>query len=299
MQFTMTGAGGFIGEPLAHGLLADRHALHVLGRSRPVHLPGGVAFFRWDALREEPPLAGIDGSHAVIHLAGEPVAQRWTPRVKARIRSSRVEGTRRLVAAIAKAGRKPAVLVCASAIGYYGSRGDEILTEDSKPGAGFLPEVCVAWENAAREAEKLGLRVVNLRIGVVLGHGGGALARMLPPFRMGLGGPIGSGNQWMSWVHRDDLVALIRFAAELPALQGPVNATAPNPVTNAVFTRELAAALRRPAFLPTPPAVLRLLFGEMAEVLLASQRVVPVAAESAGFRFRYPQVGMALRNSVS
>jgi uncharacterized protein (TIGR01777 family) len=271
----------------------------VLGRSRPVHLPGGVAFFRWDALREEPPLAGIDGSHAVIHLAGEPVAQRWTPRVKARIRSSRVEGTRRLVAAIAKAGRKPAVLVCASAIGYYGSRGDEILTEDSKPGAGFLPEVCVAWENAAREAEKLGLRVVNLRIGVVLGHGGGALARMLPPFRMGLGGPIGSGNQWMSWVHRDDLVALIRFAAELPALQGPVNATAPNPVTNAVFTRELAAALRRPAFLPTPPAVLRLLFGEMAEVLLASQRVVPVAAESAGFRFRYPQVGMALRNSVS
>ena len=194
MQITLTGAGGFVGATLAHALLADGHTLHVLGRARPRGLPAEVAFSAWDALGGDPPVESVEGAGAVVHLAGEPVAQRWTPRVKERIRASRVDGTRRLVAAIGKAGRKPRVLVCASATGYYGSRGDEILVEDSKPGTGFLSEVCVEWERAAGLAAEEGLRVVTLRIGLVVGRGGGALRRMLPVFRLGLGGPIGRAS---------------------------------------------------------------------------------------------------------
>jgi uncharacterized protein (TIGR01777 family) len=194
---------------------------------------------------------------------------------------------------MARLPRKPAVLICASATGYYGSRGDETLDESSAPGSGFLADVCRAWESEALAAEALGMRVVRMRTGVVLDPGGGALPRMLPPFRMGAGGRLGSGRQWMPWIHRDDLTALFRFALD-GSLAGAVNAVAPDPATNASFTRALARALGRPALIPVPAFALRALFGEMAGMLLDSQRVVPRQAEAAGFRFRFPQLESAL-----
>lgn len=237
----------------------------------------------------------FEGTDAVVHLAGEPIAQRWTRTVRERIRSSRVEGTRAVVEAMHRARRRPVVLVSASAIGYYGSRGDEELTENAAPGGDFLAQVGIEWERAAEAFEG---RVVTMRIAMVLGRGG-ALQKMLPPFRMGVGGRIGDGRQWVSWIHLDDLVSLIRFALENPRLSGPVNASAPEPVRNAEFTAELARALRRPAIVPVPKIVLRLMFGEMAEVLLASQRVLPQAAHEAGFGFRFPRIRDALRDIVS
>ena len=275
MRVAITGAGGFIGRRLVRSLNADGHSVAVIGRDPRA-------------------LAAVEGAEAMVHLAGEPVAQRWTAAARRRIRSSRMEGTRRLVEAMRSLSRPPAILVCASAIGIYGPRGDEILTEQSRPGEGFLATVCIEWENEAERAADLGVRVVKLRSGIVLGPDGGALAKMLPVFRMGLGGRLGSGDQWMSWIHAGDLIALIRHAIDFPALRGPVNATAPNPVTNSVFTESLANALGRPALLPVPAFALRWLYGEMSEVLLASQRVVPAAAEAGGFRFRYPQLGLAL-----
>jgi uncharacterized protein (TIGR01777 family) len=235
---------------------------------------------------------------AVIHLAGEPIAQRWTEAAKKRIYDSRVEGTRQLVNGLSAQSNRPRVLVCASAVGIYGSRGDEILTEKSPPGAGFLPRVAIGWEESARTGEALGIRVISLRFGMLLGHGG-ALAKLLPPFRLGAGGRLGSGRQWMSWIHIDDAVSLILFAIENTAgaaLRGSVNATAPHPVTNDEFTRRLAAALHRPAIFPVPAFALKLAFGEMSEVLLDSQRVLPTAAQAAGFHFQYPELAAALEN---
>jgi uncharacterized protein (TIGR01777 family) len=243
-----------------------------------------------------PPAESLAGVDAVVHLAGEPVAQRWTAAARGRIRRSRVEGTRNLMEGLAKLLRPPRVVVCASAVGYYGSRGDEVLSEASLPGEGFLPEVCVAWEREAEAAGFFGARVVRLRIGVVLARGGGALARMLPPFRLGIGGRLSTGRQWMSWIHLDDLVGLIRFALENDSLRGAVNAVAPAPATNAEFTRALAAAVHRPAIFPVPAPALRLLFGEMAQVMLSSQRAAPFAAQAAGFEFRHADLRAALRD---
>ena len=274
MNITISGASGFIGSRLQTALAG--HTIRTVG-----HRTGG-----WDP-------AALRDADAVIHLAGEPVAQRWTPAAKQRILESRVQGTRRLVEILAGLPKRPQTLVCSSAIGYYGARGDEILTESSTPGKGFLAEVCIAWEKEARAAEALGTRVVMVRTGLVLDPKGGALQRMLPAFRMGAGGRIGSGRQWMSWIHIQDLVSLMIFALDHP-LRGPVNGVAPEPVTNSDFTRGLAAALRRPAIFPMPSAVLQLLFGEMSEMLLASQRVLPREAESAGFPFRYPTLTAAL-----
>lgn len=291
MNITVTGASGFLGRGLIERLLAAGHAVSVLGRKPADALP----FHFWEALGEnEPPEESLREAGAVVHLAGEPVAQRWTAEAKRRIRLSRVGGTRRLVEALARLPKRPSVLVCASAVGYYGARGDEVLTEASPPGTGFLAEVCAGWEQAAAAAEGLKLRVVRLRMGMVLGRDGGALARMLPAFKLGLGGRLGDGRQWMSWIHRDDLAELIRFAVEQPALAGAVNAVAPAPVTNAEFTRELAAAVHRPAWFPAPAPALRALFGEMASVLLDSQRAVPAAAQAAGFVFRFPSLRGAL-----
>jgi uncharacterized protein len=235
---------------------------------------------------------------AIVNLAGEQIAQRWTDSAKKRIYDSRVEGTRRLVNAFATQSQRPRVLVCASAVGFYGSRGDEILTENSPSGTGFLPRVVIHWEESARTAEPLGIRVVSLRFGAVLGHGG-ALAKLLLPFRLGAGGRLGSGHQWMSWIHIDDAVSLILFAMENSALQGAVNATSPHPVTNDEFTRRLASALHRPAIFPVPAFALKLAFGEMSEVLLDSQRVLPTAAQAAGFRFQYADLSAALDNLLS
>ncbi len=296
MNITVTGATGFVGAHLTRALLHAGHAVHALARQRPADLPAAVEFSQWRSTDQEPPRESLLRADAVIHLAGEPVAQRWTPEAKKRIRASRVDGTRHLVNALSTESHRPNVLICASAIGIYGSRGDEVLTESSRPGDDFLSRVVIDWEKSAALAEALGLRVVNLRLGVVLGKDGGALAKMLPPFRLGLGGRLGNGRQWMSWIHIDDVINLILFTLANTAVHGPVNATAPQPIPNAQFTSGLASAIHRPAIFPVPKFALNLLFGEMAGVLLASQRVIPEAAKNLGFEFQYPKLGAALGN---
>jgi uncharacterized protein (TIGR01777 family) len=297
MNITISGASGFIGRRLLKLLGDAGHTLRVLSRHAGVNLPRGVGLSVWDPMKELPPRESLEDADAIIHLAGEPVAQRWTPEVKQRIRESRIAGTHRLVEALAAVSRRPASLICANAVGYYGSRGDELLEESSPAGTGFLPEVCVGWEREARAAEALGIRVVVIRIGVVLDSRGGALARMLPPFRLGLGGPLDTGRQWMPWIHLADLAELVRFALEQP-VHGALNGVAPFPVTNRDFTKSLARTVRRPAVFRVPAFALKALFGEMAEVLLASQRVAPRCAEAAGFRFRFPQLEPALSDLI-
>jgi hypothetical protein len=241
-----------------------------------------------------PPAETFDGATAVFHLAGESVANgRWTKARKQRIRDSRVTGTRNLVAGLERLAARPAVLVSGSAVGFYGPRGDETLTESASPGHDFLAEVCVTWEQAALEARSLGIRVALSRTGVALGNGG-ALAKMLLPFKLGVGGPLAGGRQWMPWIHVDDLAALLLFAARTESLVGPYNAVAPQPVTNREFSRALARQLHRPAFIPTPYFALRLAFGEMASMLVGSQRAVPQAAEKAGYQFRFPDINATL-----
>ncbi len=253
----------------------------------------------WDPFGAVKPSA-VSGFDAVIHFAGESVVGRWTQEKKSAIRDSRVLGTRHLTAALAQAEAKPRVLVCASAIGYYGNRGDEILREESAPGQGFLPEVCQEWEDASRTAAEAGIRVVNTRTGLVLSAKGGALAKMLTPFKLGLGGRLGSGRQWWSWIHIDDIVGAIHHAMRTEALAGPVNLVAPNAVRNAEFTEVLASVLKRPAFFPVPESVLKLAFGTQAaeEMLLSSQRVQPGKLGATGYKFHSREVRAALENLV-
>lgn len=293
MNVTISGASGFIGRRLLKVLGGSGHMLHVLSRHAGTNLPAGVRLSVWDPMKGPPPRESLESADAVVHLAGEPVAHRWTAEIKRRIRDSRVTGTRHLVEALAALPRKPAALICASGVGYYGSRGDEVLHESSPAGSDFLAQVCVAWEHEAYSAQALGMRVASIRIGMALDARGGALQRMLPAFRLGAGGRLGSGRQWVSWIHLSDLVELFRFGIENP-VQGPLNGVAPEPVQNMEFTRQLAQALKRPAVFPVPEFGLKLLFGELAQVLLSSQRVLPRAAEGAGFPFRFPQLGPAL-----
>ncbi|HZH04582.1 MAG TPA: TIGR01777 family oxidoreductase, partial [Myxococcaceae bacterium] len=246
---------------------------------------------RFDALRGEPP--DLSGCDAVVHLAGEPVARRWTPAHKERVRVSRERGTAAVVRAALDAGGVKR-LVSASAVGYYGARGDEPLGEDEPPGDDFLARVCVAWEAATAPLEAAGIRTVRLRIGQVLHPEGGMLKQVLPPFRLGLGTRLGTGAQGLSWIHREDLIALVLFALDHSSLSGPVNATAPEPVSNAEFTRALSAALHRPAAFTAPAFALRLALGEMAEVLLSGNRAVPRRALAEGFAFRFPSLKAAL-----
>ena len=248
----------------------------------------------WDPQAGPPPTEAFEGVDVIFHLAGESVAEgRWTSAQKARIRESRVVGTQNLVAGIARAEPRPRVLVSASAVGYYGDRGEEELTEASAPGYDFLADVCVEWERAARVAEQHGVRVVLARTGIVLGQGG-ALAKMLTPFKLGAGGPLGNGRQWMPWIHVADLARLYLHAADTTSIQGPMNAVGPHPVRNSEFTKALGRALHRPAFMPAPYLGLRLVFGEFAKVLFASQRVIPQVAIDTGFHFEYPQIAAAL-----
>jgi uncharacterized protein (TIGR01777 family) len=250
----------------------------------------------WDPLRGPPPPQAFEGVDVVLHLAGESVAEgRWTTAQKARIRDSRVIGTRNLVQGIAQAAVKPKTLVSASAVGYYGDRGDEELTETAPPAHDFLADVCVEWEREALVAQQHGVRVVVARTGIVLGAGGGALAKMLTPFKLGGGGPLGNGRQWMPWIHVADLARMYLHAAETTSIQGAMNAVAPQPVRNSEFTKALARQLHRPAFMPAPYFGLRLLFGEFAKVLFASQRVIPRVAVDTGFVFQYPEIAAALR----
>jgi hypothetical protein len=295
VKCVVSGGTGFIGRRIVNRLLRDNHYVGVWSRRPGAEKRTAVASFSWDPLQGEPPDESVNTMDAVIHLAGESVAQRWNADVKARIRDSRVLGTRRLVDVIARVPHRPKVLVCASAIGIYGERGDEALTETSAPGSGFLADVCRAWEAEADRAAQFGLRVVKLRIGFVLGKDGGALAKMMPAFRAGVGGRLGSGKQWMPWVHADDVAELFVHAVEND-VSGVWNATSPNPVTNVEFTRQLGRAVHRPALFPVPPFALKLAFGEFAQHILDSARVLPEAALKAGFRFGYPELKGALGN---
>jgi hypothetical protein len=293
MKALITGGTGLLGKEL----LANLQDSVVLSRdpARASHEPGVGRAVRWDPASEPAPLDALQGVDAVFNLAGEPVAQgRWTEEKKRRIRDSRVIGTSNLVAGLRALDRKPEVLVSASAVGYYGDRGDEELDEASPPGRGFLAEVCSEWEREARAAEALGIRVVCVRIGIVLAPGGGALARMLTPFKAGAGGRLGSGKQWMPWVHIDDVVGVLLHAARTAAVRGAMNAVSPHPVTNAEFTRALGHAVHRPAFLPIPKTALRIAFGEISEVLMASQRVLPRVADTTGYTFKHTQLDGAL-----
>ncbi|HEU4345273.1 MAG TPA: TIGR01777 family oxidoreductase [Candidatus Binatia bacterium] len=297
MKLVVSGATGFIGSALCPRLTEKGHTLVLLTRSAPPE--PATATKRW--LHWTPGASGewekaVDGADGVINLVGEPIAaRRWTAAQKSRIRLSRIESTRSLVEAAAKANQKPGFLVNASAVGYYGPRGDEPITEESPPGTDFLSKVCVEWEEEAKKAEPLGLRVVRLRTGIVLGPNGGALAKMVPPFKLFLGGPLGSGMQWMSWIHREDEVGLILHLIDDSRASGAVNATAPNPVRMKEFCQTLGKTLHRPCWAPVPAFALRLMLGEMADMLLTGQRVLPAAAQRLGYQFRYSQLNEALQ----
>ncbi len=295
MKILITGATGFIGQPLCKALAGEGHEFHVLSR-RPesVNLPRAKAF-RWNPEAETPPAEAWDGVEAVIHLAGEPIAaKRWTEEQKRRIRDSRVLGTRNLVKGMQQAAKPPKVLVSGSAVGFYGHRGDEKVDERSKPGTGFFPDICTAWEHEAEQAKALGTRVVQVRIGVVLGNGGGILEKILIPFKLGIGGRISSGKQWFPWIHIDDILGILRHALYTDQLSGPINGVAPNPATNEQFTEALGTALHRPTIFPVPEFALRIAMGEMADAALDSQRVLATVALETGYQFRYPELQAAL-----
>jgi hypothetical protein len=292
MKILVTGSTGFIGSALLAALAAGGHQV-----TRLVRRPAAAGEVRWDPAAGTIDAGGLEGHDAVVHLAGENIAGRWTPAKKQRIRLSRVHGTRLLAETLAKLSRRPRALLCASAVGYYGHRGQELLREDSPPGKGFLAETCVEWEAAARPAADAGLRVSHLRIGVVLHPAGGALKQMLLPFKLGLGGVVGSGEQYMSWIALDDLVGIFQYALASDSLRGPANAVAPNPVTNREFTKTLGKVLSRPTIFPMPAFAARLAFGEMAdELLFSSTRVEPAKLAASGYRFAYADLEGALRH---
>jgi uncharacterized protein (TIGR01777 family) len=281
MRVAITGASGLIGSRIGDALRARGD--EVVGVSLRSGTPDPATF------------AGLDG---VVHLAGEPVAQRWTEEAREGIRSSRVEGTRALVEALGAADPSPRVLVSASAVGYYGSRGDERLDESAAPGDDFLAQVCIGWEREAQAATDRGIRVVNVRTGVVLAKSGGALAKMLLPFRLGIGGPVAGGRQYMPWIHIDDLVGIYVAALDNETWSGPVNASAPEPVTNAAFSKALGRALHRPAVAPVPAFAIRLLYGDMAEIVTEGQRAIPARPLELGYTFAHPDLDEALADAL-
>ena len=293
MKAMITVASGFVGHHLADKLpeavLVGRSITKIqklFGEEREAR--------EWDGTSNTDP-SFLDGVDTIFHLAGESIFHgRWNAEKKERIRSSRVENTRHLVDIISKSENKPRALICSSAIGFYGSRGDEKLTEHSTPGDDFLAHVCMDWEQEALRAEEYGVRVVLIRTGVVLGSDGGALAQMLPPFKIGVGGRLGCGRQYMSWVHVDDLVGIMHFAAENPDFRGPVNAVAPTPLRNNEFTRILAASLHRPAILPAPGFALKIVLGEFANILLGSQHCISETLQREGYVFKFPELKFAL-----
>ncbi len=293
MNVTVTGASGLIGSELVERLRARGDEVTTLSRN-----PSGPGAVRWMPEQEPAPKAALDGRDAVIHLAGENVAQRWNDDAKRRILQSRELGTRNLVAGIEAADPRPRVLISSSAVGYYGPHGDEEVDERTPAGDGFLAEVCVVWEREAHRAADLGLRVVCLRTGVVLDRGGPALAKMLPFFKLGVGGPVGGGDQYMAWIHVDDMVGLYLAALDGEAWRGPVNATAPTPVTNTTFSRALGKALHRPAVAPVPAFAVRALYGGMAEIVTEGQRVIPRKAQELGYAFAHPDLDEALRAAL-
>jgi uncharacterized protein (TIGR01777 family) len=301
MDVIVTGATGLIGTKLVRALRDHGDAVTVLSRSpEKAQATLGVPALAWDPLAGPAPAEALAGRDAVAHLAGEPVAQRWSAEVKRRIRDSREVGTRNLVAGLAAVAEaeRPRTLVSSSAVGYYGKRGDERVPESTPPGDDFLAHVCALWEREADAAAAHGLRVVKVRTGVVLDKTGGALKTMLPPFRLGVGGPVAGGDQYLPWIHVDDLVALYLRALTDAAWSGAYNGAAPEPVTNKAFSKALGRALRRPAVAPVPAFAIRLLYGEMAEVVTEGQRAVPERALAEGFAFRHPDLGAALADAL-
>jgi uncharacterized protein (TIGR01777 family) len=298
MKVLVTGATGLVGKALCRILSDAGCEINVLSRrAEGTQVVHGARAFRWNPEAELPPAEAWEGVESVIHLAGEPIAaSRWTQEQKKRIRDSRVEGTRNLVKGMSRLATAPKTFVSSSAVGYYGDRGDEPVDERSQAGRGFLSDVCVEWEREAAAARDLGMRVAMVRIGVVLAQGGGALEKMLVPFKLGLGGRLGDGRQWFPWIHLDDIVGVIRHALLNPLVAGPINGVAPGIVNNAEFTKDLAAALHRPTFLPVPKAALMILMGEMADVVLTSLRVIPRVALETGYQFKYPELRPALES---
>jgi len=298
MRVVITGGSGLIGSHLTRSLAGDGHEVVVLSR-RPEEvggLPSGARAQGWDG-RTAAGWGHLVAGAAVVHLAGESIAAgRWTEAKKRRIRTSRVDSSRALVEAVEEAPEKPRVLLQASAVGYYGPRGDEDVAEDEPPGSDFLGRTCVEWEEASAAVEALGVRRPVLRTGLVLARDGGALAKMLLPFRLFAGGPVGSGRQAMPWIHLADEVGAIRFLLDHPTATGPFNLASPNPVTNREFARAVGRVLKRPSFLPAPAFALRLALGEMADILLAGQRAVPLRLAGLGFLFRFPTLEPALRD---
>jgi len=306
MRFVITGGTGFIGSPLAEMYAEEGHDVRVLTRGLPDgearHDPGtgkpGITRVGWRPTGTAGKWASVvDDADAVINLAGESLAEgRWTARRKAQLRDSRILATGSVADAIRRAPTPPRVLISSSAIGYYGPSGPEPKTEDARPGDGFLSKLAEEWEAEARKAEPAGTRVVLLRTGLVLEKAGGALPQMVRPFRFFVGGPIGSGRQYISWIHRLDVIEMIRWIVETPTVSGPVNATAPHPVTNREFAKAIGHAIRRPSLIPAPGFALKLMLGEMAEpLLLTGQRVVPAKAQANGYHFRYPEIDIAMR----
>lgn len=300
-RVTVTGATGLIGPRLVRELQDGGWQVTVLSRD-PDRARGklpGVEAYAWELMSEPAPVESLEGRDGVIHLAGEPVAQRWSDSAKRAIRESRVVGTEHLLEGLRGTEQRPKVLVSSSATGYYGPHGPEPLDEEAPPGEDFLAEVCVAWEAVAERAVELGMRVLRVRTGVVLDSSGGALEKMLPPFKLGVGGPVAGGRQYMPWVHAQDIVGIMRTALENESWSGAANATAPVPVTNAEFSKALGRALHRPSILPVPGAALKLLYGEMSEIVTTGARVVPARPLMLGYAFRHPDLDEALRSALS
>lgn len=296
MRIGISGSTGLVGSALVSYCASEGHPITRLVRSGT-----SSSDVVWDPSRGQLDASRLEGLEAIVHLAGENIAgRRWNAEQKARIRDSRVLGTQLLSQALAGLRQPPRVLISASAIGFYGNRGDEMLDEKSTSGQGFLPEVCHEWEAATQPAEKAGIRVVHLRFGIILSPKGGALAKMLTPFRLGLGGRLGNGSQWMSWLSLDDAVGCVYYALRTDGLSGPINAVAPTAVTNQEFTKTLGKVLRRPTIFPMPGFMARLAFGEMAdELLLSSTRVAPRVLLGSGYRFRHANLDHALRSLLA
>ena len=301
MRVAITGATGLIGTRIVRALQARGDEVTVLSRDamRAREALGDVDAHAWTPLDGPAPAAALSGRDGVIHLAGEPVAQRWSDAARGRIHDTREIGTRNLAEGLRAADPRPRVLVSASGVDYYGQTGDQPLTEDSPPGEGFLARVCVAWEREAQAATELGMRVVNVRTAVVLDASGGALGKMLPFFRLGIGGPVAGGRQYLPWIHADDIVGIYLAALDDEAWTGPIIAAAPDPPTNREFSRALGRALHRPAIAPIPALAVRLLYGDMAEIVTDGHRTTPTRAVEHGYAFRHTDLEPALRDALS
>ncbi len=301
MKVVISGATGFVGQVLVKQLFDSGHEVSILTRNvakAAISLGSKCSYHQWDDMEALPPQSAFEGCDCVINLMGETISKRWDEQQKKKMQLSRINGTRRLVEAVGQLARKPKVFVSTSAIGIYGNRGAEEINENSTLGSDFLATLCKDWENEANKVRNHDMRLVIIRVGIVLGQGGGALQKMLPVFKTGLGGPAGSGKQFMSWVHIEDLANMFVEALKNENIEGVVNGTAPYPATNAEFSKQLGKALNRPAFLPAPAFALKIALGEMSQIVLEGQRVLPVKFKEHNFRYRYPTLEMALKETA-